>query len=261
VTTSDAPKRRLPRKIQVDRIVLLVLVLAVAYLLYGQVATQIDANEATQEAEAVQERAEDAVNPVDQLCAEGGAIAAELERRGACEKARELLDAPPPKPVAVGPSQEDIEAAVADHLVEHPPPAGRPPTVAEITSAVAEYLTAHPPRPGRPPTPTEIATAVADYLTANPPSAGQDGADGVDGADAPAPTAEQIAAAVNDWLEANPPPPGPSGPAGPAGPEGPPGPICPDGYTAMSRRYDPSPMPGDEETWWVCVQDPPADGG
>ncbi len=49
------------------------------------------------------------------------------------------------------------------------------------------------------------------------------------------------------------------GPQGPEGPRGEPGPTCPDGYTAESRRYDPSPVPGDEETWWVCVQD--SDGG
>lgn len=40
------------------------------------------------------------------------------------------------------------------------------------------------------------------------------------------------------------------------GPAGPPGPSCPPGYTAMSRTYDPTPLvPGDEETWWVCVAD------
>lgn len=43
---------------------------------------------------------------------------------------------------------------------------------------------------------------------------------------------------------------------GPQGPAGPPGPTCPAGYTAASRTYDPTPLvPGDEETWWVCVAD------
>jgi cbb3-type cytochrome oxidase subunit 3 len=50
---------------------------------------------------------------------------------------------------------------------------------------------------------------------------------------------------------------GPIGPPGPEGPAGEPGPTCPAGYTAQSRRYDPTPVPGDEETWWVCVADLP----
>jgi hypothetical protein len=44
---------------------------------------------------------------------------------------------------------------------------------------------------------------------------------------------------------------------GPQGEQGPPGPTCPPGYVAQDRVYDPSPVPGDEETWWVCV----AEGG
>lgn len=189
-------------------------VVILLYLLASNIWTQLAADEATEEKEAVQEQAKDAVNPVDQLCAEGGEVAAELERRGACEAAREVLDSPPPER-ADGPSREDIAAAVAEYLRSNPPPAGRPPTVGEITSVVATYLRANPPQPGKAPTPTEIATAVADYLQTNPPAAG---ADGADGDDAPPPTAEQIAAAVNAYLEAHPPP------------AGPPGPICPDGY-------------------------------
>lgn len=192
------------------------------YLIASNVWTQVTADEAqetateaTEDREAAQEQAKDALNPVDQLCAEGGAVAEELNRRGACQKAREVLESPDPEPDPGGPSRQDIAAAVADYLRENPPPQGRPPTVGEITSAVGVFLTENPPQPGRPPTPTEIATAAADYLTANPPASGQDGDD------APPPTAEQIAAAVNDYLQANPPPPGPPGQAGP---------ICPEGY-------------------------------
>lgn len=51
---------------------------------------------------------------------------------------------------------------------------------------------------------------------------------------------------------------GANGKDGEEGPQGPPGPTCPNGYTAASRTYDPTPLvAGDEETWWVCV----ADGG
>jgi hypothetical protein len=81
---------------------------------------------------------------------------------------------------------------------------------------------------------------------------GVDGASGVDGANGPPGPAGE---------------PGPAGPAGPPGPQGepgeqgPPGPICPDGYTASSRQWDPTPLlPGDEETWWVCVSTGGTDG-
>jgi hypothetical protein len=201
------------------------LIVVLLYLVGSNIWTQVQADDAqvtaeqaTEEKEDAQQAAKAAVNPVDQLCAEGGVIAAELQRRGACEKAREVLEEPVPPPSDPGPSREDIAAAVADYLRVNPPPAGRPPTVGEVTSAVAAFLRANPPQPGRAPTPTEIATAVADYLRTNPPPPGSDGADGED---APPPTAEQIAAAVNDYLRANPPP---------AGPSGPPGPVCPDGY-------------------------------
>lgn len=192
-----------------------VLVLVLIYLVASTVWTQVTADQATEDKEAVQEQAKAAVNPVDQLCAEGGLVAEELNRRGACEKAREVLESPDPTPGVAGPSRQDIAAAVADYLRDNPPAPGRPPTVGEITAAVATYLTENPPVPGRPPTPTEIATAVAGYLQENPPPSGQDGAAG------PPPTSEQIAAAVNDYLQTNPPPPGPPGPAGP---------VCPDGY-------------------------------
>lgn len=208
-----------------NRPAVLLLIAVLLYLVASNIWTQVTADEAqvtaeqaTEEKKEVQQAAKDALNPVDQMCGEGGAVAAELQRRGACEKAREVLESPEPPPDPAGPSRADIAAAVADYLRENPPPAGRPPTVGEITSAVAAYLTANPPQPGRAPTPTEIATAVATYLQANPPSPG------ADGADAPPPTAEQIAAAVNEWLQANPPAPGPQGPQGPAGP------ICPEGY-------------------------------
>jgi hypothetical protein len=231
-----------------QRVGLPLLVVAMLYLLVSNIWTQVNADEATEEKNAVQEQAKDAVSEVDQLCAEGGQVGRELDRRGACDEARDVLESPPPDGAA-GPSREDIAAAVADYLRANPPPAGRPPTVGEVTAAVAGYLMENPPRPGRPPTPTEIATATADYLRAHPPASGVDGRDGVDGADAPPPSDEQIAAAVADYLREHPPP------AGPQGERGPPGPTCPEGYVASSREYDPNPLPGDEETWWVCVAD------
>lgn len=49
--------------------------------------------------------------------------------------------------------------------------------------------------------------------------------------------------------------PGPAGSQGPQGDQGSPGPTCPADYVATSRQYDPSLLPGDEETWWVCVKE------
>lgn len=75
--------------------------------------------------------------------------------------------------------------------------------------------------------------------TGNPGSAGVSGADGAAGDPGPQGAAGE---------------PGPTGPAGPPGEQGPPGPTCPDGYSATAREYNPTPLvPGDEETWWVCV--------
>jgi hypothetical protein len=204
MTAGEARRRRLLRKVKVDRVVLALLVVAVGVLMYGQIDTQIDANESAQQAEAVQERAEDAVNPVDELCAEGGVVAAELERRGACEKARNVLDSPP-EPGERGPRGD-------------PGPEGE-----QGGQGV----------PGAPGT-----VGPQGPVGATGP-AGQDGEDGKDGA----PGAD---GATGE--------PGPQGPVGPQGEQGPPGPSCPVGYGAVSREYDPSPIPGDEETWWVCVE-------
>lgn len=76
-----------------------------------------------------------------------------------------------------------------------------------------------------------------------PGAPGADGAAGTDGAAGEAGT-QGPAGEV-----------GPAGPQGPQGEQGPPGPTCPDSYVAASRQYDPSPLPGDEETWWVCVKE------
>jgi Collagen triple helix repeat (20 copies) len=73
-----------------------------------------------------------------------------------------------------------------------------------------------------------------------PGPAGASGADGQDGADG------------------SPGPPGEPGPAGVQGPPGEPGPTCPEGTTLQSRVMDPTPIipdSGDEETWFVCVED------
>lgn len=173
---------------------------AAGFLIVGRIGGD-QTDSANARTDTVQQQALRVANPVDQLCAEGGATAAELSRRGACSPARSIV-ATPVIAQAVGPSQEDIESAVAAYLRRNPPPAGRAPTTGEVTAAVVQYLTAHPPQPGRAPTAQEIAVAVQQYLTANPPAAGKD---------APAPTDEQVQAAVDAYIAAHPPASGTAG--------------------------------------------------
>jgi hypothetical protein len=77
--------------------IIAVLVAVVAYLLWSKVAATYDANQAGAQAQAV-------AGPVDQMCSQGDAVAAELARRGACQKAAEALQSPvvpPPATVTV----------------------------------------------------------------------------------------------------------------------------------------------------------------
>jgi hypothetical protein len=100
----------------------------------------------------------------------------------------------PPATPAAGPTQPEIDAAVAQYLAAHPPG----PTPAEVGLAVAEYLVANPPAAGPPPTPDEIATAAADYIAAHATQfAGQPGQNGANASDA------QVASAVDAYCSAH----------------------------------------------------------
>lgn len=127
-------------------------------------------------------------------------------------------DADPPPPV--GPTDEQVLAAVEDYFREHPVEDGENASPAQIAAAVIRYLTENPPAPGDPgppPTDEQISNAVAAYLAANPPPAGPpgqngtDGTNGADGEDAEPLTSEQIQAELDAYLEANPLPTCPSG--------------------------------------------------
>jgi hypothetical protein len=96
-------------------------------------------------------------------------------------------------PAGPGPTQQQIDDAVAGYFAEHPPG----PTPAEVGAQVAAFLTLHPPKQGAPPTPTQIATAASDYIAAHAQQftgpTGQNGSDGQPGQNA---TDDQVAAAV-----------------------------------------------------------------
>lgn len=128
------------------------------------------------------------------------------------------IPTPTPSATAVGPSQDQVDAAVADYFKAHPPG----PTPAEIAAAAVNYLQQHPPpagpegKPGAPPSADQMFTAVASFC-------GQDsnpcrGVKGDKGDPGPGPTADQMAQAVHDYVAANPLP------------------MCPDGTSATAEN-------------------------
>lgn len=123
-------------------------------------------------------------------------------------------------PQGPGPSDTQVEAAVAAYLAVHPIPAG----------------------PAGPAPSTEVvAAAVTAYLKANPAPAGPAGPTGAQG---PGPSDQQIADAVATYLKTNPPPAGPQGPAGVQGSPGVQGPAGEPGAPGASGAQGaPGPAP------------------
>jgi hypothetical protein len=230
---ADLKRRHKPRrKIPAPRSRTLLICAAVAALLFllgSIIAAQVSRDAAQTETSIVEDQrdataaqAVEAARPVLDLCGDQSPVGEALrtDPRNPCGLAQQVQAAPVPGPegprgaAGPGPTPEQVSRAVADFLIENPPPAGRPPSPAEVAAAVAAYLTEHPPSPGRAPTAGEIASAVQTYYTANPPPAGRDGEDGR------APTPEEIQAAVAEYLAANPPPAGPIGATGGPGAQG-----------------------------------------
>lgn len=127
-----------------------------------------------------------------------------------------------------GPSQQQIDDAVAAYLAVHPPAPGKDATAEQVAAAAGAYLSAHPPQPGRPPTAEEIAGAVSTYCSTHGGCAGPAGRSATD---------SQVAQAVAAYCGQEPSPcagpvgaDGPSGPPGPTGATGPPG-SPPAGWT------------------------------
>lgn len=106
-------------------------------------------------------------------------------------------------PQGPGPSDVQVQVAVATYLAAHPPAVNA--SAAQVEDAVSAYLLLHPPTPG------------------------------------PGPTQAQIAAAVSSYLASNPPPSGPAGPTGSAGATGPQGPVGPQGAQGPVGATGPPP--------------------
>lgn len=85
-------------------------------------------------------------------------------------------------PEALGPTDDQVAAEVADYFADNPLNT-QPGYERAIRRTVAAYLTANPPAAGRPPTEGEIGDAVRAALIANPPEPGQNGSDGANGSD------------------------------------------------------------------------------
>jgi type II secretory pathway pseudopilin PulG len=123
----------------------------------------------------------------------------------------ELIDDPDAeRPAPVGPSDEQVLAAVQAYFRENPVQDGEDASPAAIAAAVINYLTENPPVPGEPgpaPTADQISNAVASHLAANPPPAGPpgtNGTNGVDGEDGHTPTSAEIQAELDAYLDAHP---------------------------------------------------------
>lgn len=153
-----------------------------------------------------------------------------------------IAQAGPPGPQGSqgpGPSDEQVAAAVAAYLAQHPI-AGLPPTQEQVSAVVAVYMTQHPAPAGSP---------------------------GPTGAAGPGPSDTQIADAVAVWESGHPVATvtGPSGAAGPLGPQGSQGPPGPSGVGAtgpqgpqgsQGQPGDPGPTgpSGPAPSGWVQVE-------
>lgn len=224
------PKIR--RRIAAAVTALLVLVIAAAVVIATTQSLTTQQTKDQQLGDTAQ-KAVDVADPVVRLCAGNDETAKRLREVGACAAAQEAVAQPVAEPRTPergpggpGPTDAQIQAAVALELAKNPPADGRTPTTAEITAIVAQVLSANPPAPGRPPTSAEIADAVQQWFAANPVRDGEPGRP---------PTAEEIQTAVAAELAAHPPPAGADSTV--PGPMGPPGPTCPDGSHVETVTY------------------------
>lgn len=213
-----------------SRVLIICLAAAAVLFLVGSVlaaqmsrdAAQTETGIVEDQRDATAAQAVEAANPVLELCGEPTPVGAALrtDPRNPCGLAQQVAAAPVPGPEGPigpsgpGPTPEQISAAVAAYMLDHPAPAGRAPTPSEVAAAAAGYLSANPPSPGRPPTAGEIAAAVETYYAANPPPRGPEGEQGRP------PTPEEIREAVAEYMAAHPAPAGPTGATGSEGPRG-----------------------------------------
>jgi hypothetical protein len=159
-----------------------------------------------------------------------------------------------------GPSDEQVAAAVAAYLAQHPI-AGQPPTQEQVSAVVAVYMTQHPAPAGSPgptgaagpgPSDTQIADAVAVWESGHPVATvtGPSGAAGPQGSQGP-PGPSGVGATGPQGSQGEP---GPSGASGASGASGEPG-QAPSGWTyvdALGVRHTCSPATGTPSPQYSC---------
>lgn len=138
-------------------------------------------------------------NQSNQNATDAQALKDQVLRLGGTPVVEPAKPAAVPAPVAgPGPTQAQIDDAVAAQLAAHPPAAGQSATPAMVATAVADYLTVNPPAPGRPPTAAEISTAASSYISTHAADfQGPGGAAGQSATDA------QVAASVAAYCDAH----------------------------------------------------------
>lgn len=110
--------------------------------------------------------------------------------------------------VTAGPTDDQVDDAVAAYFAEHPAPDGDV-SESELVAAVAAYFADNPVSNGKNgatgpgPTDEQVSAAVTRYFEANPVQPGEQGEKGETGETGRPPTAEEIGAAVQAWIDAN----------------------------------------------------------
>lgn len=204
---------------------------------------------------------------VTALVSNGNAMRAQLIQNGISPSqpppSQVVAQAGPPGPQGSqgpGPSDEQVAAAVAAYLAQHPI-AGLPPTQEQVSAVVAVYMTQHPAPAGSPgptgaagpgPSDTQIAAAVAVWESGHPVATvtGPSGAAGPQGSQGP-PGPSGVGATGPQGSQGEP---GPSGASGASGASGEPG-QAPSGWTyvdALGVRHTCSPATGTPSPQYSC---------
>ncbi len=147
------------------------------------------------------------------VAALAGALTAEQDAAAArgddpvAEKPEDIIDDPASK-APPGPTDDQVDEAVAAYFEEHPAPSGEV-SEADLVAVVAAYFADNPVTDGKDggtgpgPTDEQVSAAVTRYFEANPVEPGAKGDQGEPGEAGRPPTAEEIGAAVQDWIDAN----------------------------------------------------------
>jgi hypothetical protein len=146
-------------------LVVVLAILSVA-LIYVIAAWRQDAAKqaAVDQKQAAQQQASALSDPILQLCAQGGDVAARLSGAGLCSTAAQVKQEPDPVPSGLTTSQ--VQALISTALSRQQPVG---PTSAQLASAVQAFIAANPTYFKAPaPTAEQIQAAVSSYMRTHP---------------------------------------------------------------------------------------------